>query len=78
MPAVRFGASSSSSLEPITDTLAGSTAPVEEMNEYVRLQGLCARLYGLTRAEFEHVVGTFPLIPPEVRARALAAFKDIR
>jgi hypothetical protein len=44
------------------------------MEEYVELQALAGRLYGLTRDEFEHVLGTFPLIPTELRERILRAF----
>jgi hypothetical protein len=37
------------------------------MTEYTELQALVAQLYGLTREEFEHILGTFPLIPGNVR-----------
>jgi hypothetical protein len=40
------------------------------------LQAGVAHLYKLDRCEFQHVLGTFPLIPPEQRAAALAAFGD--
>jgi len=40
------------------------------------LQALAARLYGLTAAEFEHVLTTFPLIEREDRERALRFFVD--
>ena len=36
-----------------------------------------ARLYQLSREEFEHVVNTFPLIPREERDRALREFKAL-
>jgi hypothetical protein len=39
-------------------------------------QALAARIYGLTRSEFTHVLTTFPLIEQEVRDRALRAFVD--
>jgi hypothetical protein len=39
-----------------------------------RLQALVARLYQLTTAEFEHVLGTFPLVPREAREAAFRAF----
>jgi hypothetical protein len=35
-----------------------------------------AKLYGLTSDEFEHVLGTFPLVNKEVRQRALAIFRN--
>ena len=36
------------------------------------LQGCVARLYQLTRREFVHVLGTFPLVEPAAKAAALA------
>ena len=39
-----------------------------------RLQALAARSYSLTGDEFRHVLGTFPLIPVDERAAALAEF----
>ncbi len=47
------------------------------MGEYVELQALAARLYGLTDADFAHILGTFPLIPIEVRDAALARFRGL-
>ena len=38
-----------------------------------RLQVLVAELYQLTSSEFEHILGTFPLIPQEERDAALRA-----
>jgi hypothetical protein len=38
------------------------------------LQARVARLYGLDRSEFRHVLGTFPLIPEEERDAAMAVF----
>jgi len=48
------------------------------MEEYAQLQALCAHAYQLRASEFEHVLGTFPLIPSPVRQDALSAFNDIR
>jgi hypothetical protein len=39
------------------------------------LQAQAARLYGLTAGEFEHVLGTFPLVPALERRAALEAFR---
>jgi hypothetical protein len=39
-----------------------------------RLQATVAALYQLTVAEFEYVLGTFPLVDEEERAAALRAF----
>jgi hypothetical protein len=38
------------------------------------LQASVAQLYGLTRSDFAHILGTFPLIPHEERESALAEF----
>jgi hypothetical protein len=38
------------------------------------LQACVARLYGITRSDFAHILGTFPLIPREERESALAEF----
>jgi hypothetical protein len=46
------------------------------MPQYAELQALVAQLYGLTEADFEHVVATFPLIPVEVREKALLEFRN--
>ena len=54
--------------------LSDGPQAVEEMDEYAELQGVVGRLYGLTREEFGHVVGRFPLIPQEIREAALARF----
>ncbi len=40
------------------------------------LQARVARLFGLTAADFAHVLATFPLVPPDERDAALAAFRD--
>jgi hypothetical protein len=44
---------------------------------FARLNAAAARLYGLTMAEFSHVVSTFPLADPAERAAAVAAFEGI-
>jgi len=64
-------------LARLAQTLATETAPVESMAEYAELQGLAARLYGLSEEDFEHVLGTFPLIPEDVKQRALVAFRNL-
>jgi hypothetical protein len=49
------------------------TAGPENAEAHGDLQALCARLYGLTHAQFEHVLGTFPLVPNAARDAALRA-----
>ncbi len=41
---------------------------------WARLQALAAHCYGLTEAEFAHILTTFPLIDPDQRHRALEDF----
>jgi N-6 DNA Methylase/Eco57I restriction-modification methylase len=50
-----------------------SKQPQDE-NAAASLQARVARLYGLDRTEFQHVLGTFPLIPIAERSAALTAF----
>ncbi len=41
------------------------------------LDGLVAHLYGLTDAEFLHILGTFPLVPEPVKIAAYNAYRDV-
>ena len=43
-----------------------------------RLQALVARLYRLTVEDFDHVLGTFPLVSADERARALDEFRRLK
>jgi hypothetical protein len=61
-------------LASLAGTLREGPLPIEEMQEYAELQAIVAGLYGLTGEEFEHVLGTFPLIPSATRQAALANF----
>ena len=38
---------------------------------------MVARIYGLTEAEFKHILSTFPLVDDGVKSAALAAFMDL-
>lgn len=40
------------------------------------LDGIIAHLYGLTEAEFQHVLSTFPLVPDPVKIAAHNAYRD--
>ena len=77
VPLIREGDAFFARLGTLSSSLARETRPVEQMEEYAQLQALCAHAYQLRASEFEHVLGTFPLIPTGVRAAALAAFNDI-
>jgi hypothetical protein len=65
-------------LAALSASLARSRVSIEEIDEYAQSQALCAHAYGLSATEFEHVLGTFPLIAEDVRRAALAAFKELR
>ncbi len=51
------------------------TARPNDPGAYADLQGICAHLYGLTEAQFEHVLRTFPLAGEAERDAALRAFR---
>jgi hypothetical protein len=61
----------------LSRSLASVAGVTEVAPEYAELQALAARLYGLTREDFEHVVGRFPLIGDRVKREALAIFGDL-
>jgi hypothetical protein len=63
-------------LAACAEALALATEPAEDMEEYAELQAIAAHLYGLRQAQFEHVLSKFPLVPKEVRLRALQRFID--
>ena len=77
VPVIREGHPFFDRLSSLATSLARATEAVEEMEEYAQAQALCAHAYQLRASQFEHILGTFPLIPEGVRAAVLAAFKDI-
>jgi len=38
---------------------------------------MVAHLYGLTEAEFTHILGTFPLVAEPVKVAAQNAYRDV-
>ena len=54
----------------------GATDAVERAKLRAELDGLIAHLYGLTEAEFAHVLSTFPLVPDPVKLAAQTAYRD--
>ena len=54
----------------------GVTDAVERAKLRAELDGLIAHLYGLTEAEFVHVLSTFPLVPDPVKLAAQNAYRD--
>jgi hypothetical protein len=55
----------------------GATDPAERARLRAELDGLIAHLYGLTEAEFAHVLSTFPLVAEPVKIAALNAWRDV-
>jgi hypothetical protein len=55
----------------------GATDPTERAKLRAELDGLVAHLYGLSEAEFAHIVGTFPLVAEPVKIAALNAWRDV-
>ncbi|OFW12705.1 MAG: hypothetical protein A3H29_07150 [Acidobacteria bacterium RIFCSPLOWO2_02_FULL_67_21] len=52
--------------------------PVDDMTEYPELQAIVAHLYAIGSADFEHILGTFPLIPVAVKETALRRLSALR
>lgn len=56
---------------------SGVTDPAARAKLRAELDGLVAQLYGLTEAEFSHILATFPLVPQGVRDAALDAYRAV-
>jgi hypothetical protein len=48
------------------------------VDAYARANAIAGRLYGLRPDQYEHVVGTFPLISADVRKRCVDSYTDSR
>jgi hypothetical protein len=55
----------------------GTTDPAERGKLRAELDGLVAHLYGLSEAEFVHILGTFPIVPDPVKIAAHNAYRDV-
>jgi len=53
----------------------GVTDETERAQLRAELDGIIAHLYGLTEAEFAHILTTFPSVPKTVKQAALAAYR---
>jgi len=53
------------------------TNEVERARLRAELDGIIAHLYGLTEAEFAHILSTFPLVPEETKQAALNAYREL-
>jgi hypothetical protein len=74
VPVVRRGDAFFERLSALAGALIEGEGPVEDREEHAELQAIAARLYGLTTADFEHVLTTFPLVPERVRQATLDRF----
>jgi hypothetical protein len=54
-----------------------ATGEAERARLRAELDGMVAHLYGLSEAEFAHVLSTFPLVAPAVKAAALAEYRAL-
>lgn len=64
-------------LSHLSHVLATAAGAVDSMPEYAELQAIAARLYGLHRSDFEHVLTTFPLIDATVKSHCLDVFTTL-
>ncbi len=55
----------------------GVTAPAQRAQLRAELDGLIAHVYGLTEAEFSHILSTFPLVAQPVKVAAQNAYRDV-
>ncbi|MFZ3140428.1 Eco57I restriction-modification methylase domain-containing protein [Polaromonas sp.] len=55
----------------------GATDPTERARLRAELDGLVAHLYGLSEAEFAHILGTFPLVSTAVKVDAHNAYRRV-
>ncbi len=56
---------------------SGVVDPIQRAELRAELDGIVAHLYGLTEAEFAHVLTTFPLVPDPVKIAAQNALRDV-
>lgn len=54
----------------------GITDPAQRAQLRAELDGLIAHVYGLSEAEFSHILSTFPLVPEPVKLAARNAYRD--
>ena len=78
VPVVAPGHSLFARLAECAEALSIGARPAEEVEEYAEIQAIAALLYRLSPTQFEHVLGTFPLVPRELRERVFQRFIDFR
>ncbi|MEI6707730.1 MAG: DNA methyltransferase [Methylococcales bacterium] len=60
-------------VEPCPSTSSGRT----DFEIRAELDAIIAHLYGLTEAEFAHILKTFPIVKEEIKTAAMAEFKKL-
>ena len=55
----------------------GATDPAERARLRAELDGLVAHLYGVSEAEFSHILSTFPAVDAEIKAAAMDAYREV-
>lgn len=55
----------------------GITHPAQRAQLRAELDGLIAHIYGLTEAEFSHILSTFPLVDEAVKGAALGEYRKL-
>ncbi len=55
----------------------GVTDPHRRQVLRAEIDALVARLYGLTEAEFTHILGTFPLVDLATKQLTLETYRDL-
>jgi hypothetical protein len=55
----------------------GATDAGERARLRAEIDARVAHVYGLSEAEFVHILGTFPLVSAEVKAAAVAAYAGV-
>jgi len=55
----------------------GVTDPAERARLRAEIDGMVAHLYGLSEAEFAHILNAFPLVPEPVKVAAQNAYRDV-
>ena len=61
----------------LEDHRQGATRPAERARLRAELDGIIAHVYGLTEAEFAHILSTFPLVPEPIKVAAQNAYRDV-
>ena len=62
----------------LRDHHQGATDPAERARMRAEIDGLVAHLYGLSEAEFSHILASFPLVAEPVKIAAQNALRDVQ